>query len=646
VLPLTGVSRPPNGALQIVKLLLINPKFPESFWSYKWAVENFIPGKRTLNPPLGLATLAALCPADWDVEIIDENIETIPLRPEADIIGVCGMSVQHERQKELLAFYKQQGHFVVAGGSYASLCPEKFEPLVDSVVAGEAEYIWPEFCRDFTAGTPKKLYHETGTVDMADSPTPRFDLLDLDKYQAVSLQFSRGCPFRCEFCDIIVMFGRTPRTKSPEQVGRELDEVRKQNIPAVFFVDDNLIGNRPRAKDLLRYIADYQRKHDYRFRFGTEASINIARDEELLSLFREAHFEWVFIGIESPDEASLKETGKMQNLKMDLLASVRSIYAHGIDVHAGFIIGFDNDTTGVFDKQYNFIIESGIQAAMVGLLTAVPRTPLYDRLEADNRLMPGDHVADNSKLGTNVIPKGMSYDEMIAGYRKLHYRLFNDRGIATRIRNKTRYMEHRARFSLYTRKETLRLARRFLFRVVPSGGLGRIYYFLRTIPFTKPKLIQSVISDWVLGLSMKDYVDRHFVQEYKEDTRRVRRHVERMKAVFRENRHMGALGVSTRESANAAAAVWISVKGQMLQPVSVKSITAQVEQLMRNTRSSVTFQIAGLDREQLEHLSRLLKRLSRYGDRINFRLDEASRLVFPIDSSVFNLALVVDSSRT
>jgi hypothetical protein len=207
-------------------------------------------------------------------------------------------------------------------------------------------------------------------------------------------------------------------------------------------------------------------------------------------------------------------------------------------------------------------------------------------------------------------------------------------------------MEHRARFSLYTRKETLRLARRFLFRVVPSGGFGRIYHFLRTIPFTKPKLIQSVISDWVLGLSMKDYVDRHFVQEYKEDTRRVRRHVERMKAVFRENRHMGALGVSTRESANAAVAVLISVKGQMLQPVSVKSITAQVEQLMRNTRSSVTFQIAGLDREQLEHLSRLLKRLSRYGDRINFRLDEASRLVFPIDSSVFNLALVVDSSRT
>ena len=190
-----------------VRLLLINPRFPESFWSFRWALNKILPGKRALNSPLGLATLAALCPPNWDVTVVDENIESIPLEPQADIVGVCGMAVQLTRQSELLNYYRKRGHYVVAGGSYASLCPERLEALADSVVSGEAEYIWPAFCRDFMAGAPQRLYQESGTVDLADSPTPRFDLLQLDKYLSVSLQFSRGCPYRCEFCDIIVMFG-------------------------------------------------------------------------------------------------------------------------------------------------------------------------------------------------------------------------------------------------------------------------------------------------------------------------------------------------------------------------------------------------------------------------------------------------------
>jgi radical SAM superfamily enzyme YgiQ (UPF0313 family) len=626
-----------------VKLLLINPKFPESFWSYKWAVDNFLPTVRTLNPPLGLATLAALTPSDWEIEIVDENIQSVPLEPEADIVGICGMAVQFERQKELLAFYRRKGHFVVAGGSYASLCPEAYDSLVDAVIAGEAEYIWPEFCRDFEAGRPRKTYHESGTVDLADSPVPRFDLLDLDKYQAVSMQFSRGCPFRCDFCDIIVMFGRKPRTKTPEQVGRELDALRERNVQSIFFVDDNMIGNRPRAKEVLRFIADYQRKHNYRFRIGTEASINLSKDEEMLSLFRKANFDWVFVGIESPDEESLKETKKMQNTNQDILGAVRNIYAHGIDVLAGFIVGFDNDTTEVFDKQYRFIIDSGIQAAMIGLLTAVPKTPLYERLRGENRLITGDFVADNSKLKTNVIPKRMSYKEMIDGYRALHYRLFSDRGISERIRNKTRFMAHGFRTPSYpyTSKQKLQLTKRFLVRGIFNGGARRVFHFFRSLPLTKPKLSLMAVSEWIVGLSMRDYMDRHFVQEYREDTRRVKWHVERMKQAFRHRRHKGALGVSSHESANAASAVWISMRGR-LEPVSFKSITKQVEQLMRNTRSSVTFQIAGFNREQLDHLSRLLKRLSRYGDRIQFRLDEPSRVAIPIDSSVFNLRLQTD----
>ena len=396
-----------------MRLLLINPRFPESFWSYRWMLSTIMPGQRAINPPLGLATLAALCPPHWDVEIVDENIEPTPLFPEADIVGVCGMGIQFPRQKELLSYYRARGHYVVSGGSYGSLCPEQYKELADSVVAGEAEYIWRQFCADFEQRSPKPLYHETGTVELADSPTPRFDLLKLERYSGASLQFSRGCPFRCEFCDIIVMFGRKPRVKNLEQVGRELDELRRFNVRSAFFVDDNLIGNLPMARKLLQYLKEYQEKHNYWFSFGTEATLNMAQHEDLLELFRAANFSWVFIGIELPDPASLKETLKTQNLHEDMLTSLRRIYSYGVDVLAGFIIGFDNDTLDTFEHQYRFITEAGIQSAMIGLLTALPKTPLYERLEKEGRLSALEHASDNTRPGTNVVPKGMPYDAMI-----------------------------------------------------------------------------------------------------------------------------------------------------------------------------------------------------------------------------------------
>jgi radical SAM superfamily enzyme YgiQ (UPF0313 family) len=619
-----------------MRLLLINPRFPESFWSFKWAVDTVLPGKRALNPPLGLATLAALCPAGWDVSIVDENITSLPLAPEADIIGIGGMGVQFSRQRELLAYYRKQGYHVVAGGSYASLCPEQYEGLADTVIAGEAEYVWPRFCRDWERGEPRSLYQETGTVSLEDSPVPRFDLLDLPRYQAVALQFSRGCPFRCEFCDIIVMFGRKPRTKSPAQVGRELDVLRRAGVRSVFFVDDNLIGDKPAAKELLRYLAAYQREHRYRFYFGTEASINLAQDAELLALFRAAHFGWVFIGIESPDEASLKETLKFQNTREDLLTSVRAIYAHGIDVLAGFIIGFDHDTTESFARQQRFITDSGIQAAMIGLLQALPKTPLHQRLAADGRLIPDADSSDNVKLWTNVVPKGMSHGELVAGYRDLHRRLFDDRGIATRIRNKLRVLERPVAGARYRFGEALAIGSRFVTRGLLAGGIPRVAHFVRSVPWWRPRLIPQAVSDWIVGLSMRDYVARHF-EPHGEPARRVTgEYVRRLERALARYRQAGALDISLGEARNAAGTVSLRLKGWLDRGFFVQA-GRHLEAALRDTRASVTLRVDALHEAHVRHWQRLLRRLARYGDRVEIILSETLRHRAGVDSSVFAL---------
>ncbi len=621
-----------------MRLLLINPRFPESFWSFKWAIDKILPNKRTTHPPLGLATLAALCPKDWQVEIIDENIESIPLEPVADIVGVCGMGVQFKRQKELLTFYKRKGYFVVAGGSYASLCPELYESLANTVVAGEAEYIWKEFCRDFEMGKPKSLYHETGEVDLTDSPVPRFELLKLDKYQAVSLQFSRGCPFRCEFCDIIVMFGRKPRTKSLEQVGMELDALRRINVNNVFFVDDNLIGNKPVAKKLLKFLRVYQTENKFRFHFGTEASLNLAHDDELLDLFRKANFGWVFIGIESPDEESLKETLKFQNTRQDILSSIQKVYSYGIEILAGFIIGFDNDTMETFDKQYRFITKSGIQTAMIGLLTAAPKTPLYERLQKDGRVIPDANNSDNTKLSTNIIPKQMGYEEMVSGYRALYYRLLDNRNIANRIKNKTRYLTNPIYKGSYPLLEQVRVLGRFFIHGLLPGGFSRMFHFFRTIPLSKPRQIPLVIQDWIVGLSMRDYIERHFIQEFEDVNHLTDSYLGLIEKAFPRYLNLGALEVSFNQMKNAAANLSISMKGWLDRDFFVGA-APHIEKVLEHTSSSVTLHIEEFNEAQLEHLNQLLGRLSRYGDRIYINVHERLRDMVRIDSSIFNLVL-------
>ncbi|HEU4353700.1 MAG TPA: radical SAM protein [Burkholderiales bacterium] len=492
-----------------MRLLLVNPAAPESFWSFRWALESVLGGKRALNPPLGLATLAALCPPHWEVTIVDENVEPLPAAPRADLIGIGGMGVQAPRQKELLQRYRAAGYRVVAGGSYASLCPHEYLDFADTVIAGEAEYIWPRFCGDLERGIAERIYRETGNVRLEDSPTPRFDLVKLSRYATATIQLSRGCPFSCEFCDIIVMFGRRPRYKSVAALERELDALRRLGARKVFFVDDNFIGNKAKAKETLRFLAAYQERHGRVMRFGTEASLNLADDPELLTLFRAAGFEWAFLGIETPDPETLREAAKTQNTAGDMLAAVRRIYAAGVDILAGFIVGFDRDTAKSFAVQKSFIERSGIMVAMVGLLTALPRTPLFERLKREGRLIEGAAHGDNTRGRSNIVPKNMSTLELSAGYRRLYAELLSDRAIAARIRNKL------AHFGIPpdTRRETFfeaaAIVLRLLWRGIAPGGPKRAWHFLRSLPPTRPRLWSLAVNDWIAALAMRRYAERH-----------------------------------------------------------------------------------------------------------------------------------------
>lgn len=617
------------------RLLLINPKFPESFWSFRWAVERILPGKRAVNPPLGLATLAALCPPHWDVAIVDENVEPVPLYPAADIVGVCGMGVQFARQRELLAYFRKAGYLVVAGGSYASLCPERYTGLADTVVAGEAEYIWQVFCDDFERGATQPLYREGGTVMLADSPVPRFDLLKLDRYSTATLQFSRGCPYLCEFCDIIVMFGRKPRHKSVEQVGRELDALRARGMRNVFFVDDNLIGHRAAAGELLHYLAEYQRKHDYAFRFGTEVSLNLAQDRRLLELFRKANFAWVFIGIESSDPETLKQARKTQNLHEDVLASVRRIYAHGIDILAGFIVGFDNDTLETFERQYRFIVDSGVQAAMVGLLTALPKTPLHARLEKEGRLRPAADGTDNTKPATNLVPKRMTYESMIAAYQAMYRRLVSDRVIAERIRNKLRFMPGPLYSGEYPLPQRLALVLRFLRNGILDGGPSRVWHFARTLAAASPRQVPLLVVDWIAGLSMQDYVRRRFARQIA-----VSAVVTDICAAIQRigSAHLRDAQITLSPGTTAMPNLLIRLHGGRYREFFGHAVR-HIERLLGKTQATLTLRIDELRRQEIPYLNRLLARLARHGDRVFIVLGGKMRAVVPIDSSVFYLVL-------
>ena len=395
-------------------IVFINPRFEISYWG----MENTLPylGKRANLPVACLPLLAALTPSEHTVTLIDENVEPIDFErlSKADIVGVTGMSVQRHRMKEILAELKERGTFTVVGGPLVTVLEDYFDGLSDVVFIGEAEDTWPQFLNEWRQGLHQVRYEQLEKSDMGKVPTPRFDLLKMKHYAFGSVQFSRGCPFQCEFCDIIITFGRRPRIKTSEQILAELDGLVKVGVKIAFVVDDNLIGNKKAIKLILKDVIAWQERHGYALSLFTEASIDLADDPELMQMMTDANIIAVFIGIESPNEASLRETKKFQNVRAGgtILEKVHRIQDAGMDVWCGMILGFDNDDETIFDAQRDFIREARIANSMTGMLWAFRKTPLYDRLLAEGRLDP----SDDPEFGTNVIPLKISREELRDGY--------------------------------------------------------------------------------------------------------------------------------------------------------------------------------------------------------------------------------------
>jgi radical SAM superfamily enzyme YgiQ (UPF0313 family) len=415
-----------------MKVLLLYPEFPDTFWSFKHALK-FI-WKRASVPPLGLLTVAAMLPKPWGKRLVDMNVRKLRDKDLAwaDVVFVSGMIAQRDSAHELIARCRAAGKTIVAGGPLFTLEHEQF-PQVDHFVLNEAEMTLPEFLRDFERDTARRVYASPEFPDLRRTPAPLWELADLRRYASMSLQFSRGCPFDCDFCNITAMFGHRPRTKTTAQVIAELDGLRQHGWRGpVFFVDDNFIGNKRALKEELLPALIRWRKDRRGMVFYTEASINLADDEELMRLMTEAGFNQVFIGIETPEEAGLAECNKRQNRGRDLVADVKRIQRAGLEVQGGFIVGFDSDTPTIFARQIEFIQKSGIVTAMVGLLQAVPGTKLYQRLKLQGRLT--GHTTGNNGDGTTNFISRMNRDTLREGYRNLMEHIYAPGPYYQRIR--------------------------------------------------------------------------------------------------------------------------------------------------------------------------------------------------------------------
>ena len=415
-------------------ILLVYPKYLKTFWSFENILE--IIGKKAAFPPLGLLSIASMLPESWNKKLVDMNVENLNDNDIqwADFIFISAMIVQKESVLKTIERIKKFHKPIVAGGPLFTTCFEDF-PDIDHVFLGEAEETLPVFLNDIESNNLKRIYSSDCFPDITKVPIPAWNLINIFRYNSMCIQYSRGCPFNCEFCDVVILNGRNPRTKTKEQIIAELNALYHNRWRGgVFFVDDNLIGNKQNLKkEILPAIIEWQRKNSYPFSFNTQVSINLADDNELIKLLTDAGFTTVFVGIETPDEKSLEECSKFHNKGRDLVSSVKKLQHSGLEVQGGFIVGFDNDTPTIFQRQIEFIQKSGIVTAMVGLLTALPKTRLYKRLFESKRIIK-ESSANNTLTSTlNFVPK-MDTKVLFNGYKKILETIYGPKAYYERIR--------------------------------------------------------------------------------------------------------------------------------------------------------------------------------------------------------------------
>jgi radical SAM superfamily enzyme YgiQ (UPF0313 family) len=492
-----------------MNVLLIYPKFPDTFWSFKHAL-TFI-RKKAANPPLGLLTVAAMLPDEFQKRVVDINVEGLTDEDLAwaDLAFIGAMAVQRDSAKQIIARCQATGVKVIAGGPLFTAEPDAFEE-VDHLVLDEAELTLPCFLEDLKSGHLKKSYRAAGFCDLHQTPSPAWDLIDMKKYASMSIQFSRGCPFNCDFCNVTVLFGHRPRLKTTQQVIAELDRMYDSGWRGnIFFVDDNFIGNKRYLKTRLLPALIEWRKGKKGCVFYTEASINLADDPKLLDLMVKAGFDSVFIGIESPDEDSLTECCKNQNKNRDLLQNVKIIQHSGLQVTGGFIIGFDSDTPSTFRRQIEFIQKSGIVTAMVGILNAPPGTRLFDRLYRENRVI-GKVSGDNVDGTTNIIPK-MGLPRLLEGYRSIMGHIYSPRHYYRRVKV---FLKEFGNSKANTPLDLQRFLA-FFRSSIRLGILGKErfhYWYLMTWTLVrKPKLLPLAVTLAIYGYHFRKICEIHIL---------------------------------------------------------------------------------------------------------------------------------------
>ncbi len=500
-----------------MNILLVYPEYPDTFWSFSYALK--FTSKKAAYPPLGLLTVAAMLPPEWEKRLVDMNVRKLGDKDLlwADYVFLGAMSVQKESVRTVLARCRELGVRVVAGGPLFTNDCEDF-PDVDHLVLNEAEITLPSFLNDLREGRPKRIYTSDEKADVTKTPIPMWELINMRHYSSMNIQYSRGCPFNCEFCNITSLYGRVPRTKDSGQVLAELEKMYSLGWrEGVFFVDDNFIGNRKKLKDdILPSLIQWMENRGRPFYFSTEASINLADDEELMRMMTQAEFLTVFVGIETPHEESLLECAKVQNRNRDLIANVKKMQAFGLEVQAGFIVGFDQDPASIFEKMIAFIQESGIVTAMVGLLNAPRGTKLYKRLVTENRLLT-TATGDNTDLSMNFVPK-MSYEKLIKGYRRIIETIYSPKHYYVRVKRFMKDYRPKQKKVVQMRYSYWKAGLKSVF-ILGVLGKERCYYWRLVLwsLFRRPKLLPLAVTFSIYGFHFRKIFERHFRRMEKEN---------------------------------------------------------------------------------------------------------------------------------